>query len=701
MVGSKDSVQGEQGKAYEPGALCRFFSPARGAKQPAANVKKPMSLVTITGLSISFLGKELFSDVGLHVEPDDRIGLVGPNGSGKTTLLRLIAGEISPDKGDITRAKDTRIGYLPQDVRTALSGPLLQSVLDSVPGRRGLRDQISQAEESLADCQSKNDQLKLAGRLASLHQEMSDLDIRFPPHDAEKILSGLGFQEEDFSSPLSTLSEGWKMRAALASLLYQRPDLLLLDEPTNHLDIPSVHWLEQFLQRYKGAIVLVSHDKDLLNRQITRVLSLEDNEVKGYRGNYDSFLDAREEERKILEAQARHQEQKVREAQRFIDRFRAKASKARQAQSKIKLLKKMELVESYRPQKTIRFSFPPAERSGRQVVLIKGVSKGFPGKELYTNLTLTVLRGERIALIGPNGSGKTTLLRMIAGEIQPDQGEINLGHKVTPSYFAQHHLDMLDPTKTIVEEVSTSASDEALGLVRNACGSFLFSGDEVDKPVGVLSGGEKARVSLAKLLVRPGNLMLMDEPTNHLDLISSEILIDALADYRGTMVFVSHNQSFVSRLATKIWDIREGVIEEYPGSLYEYYDHLDRLSPSSEPAPEEHQEYPAHSKKTKGDRKAERRDEAEKRKKIRATLKPIEDRLMGLERRIIELEKRQKELEALLSDPEIFAESNRSVSYLNEYQEVREKLTELMGRWEYGQGELEAAKRELGLITDN
>jgi ATP-binding cassette subfamily F protein 3 len=656
-----------------------------------------MSLVTITGLSISFLGEELYSDVGLQVEPGDRIGLVGPNGSGKTTLLRLIAGEISPDKGDITRAKGSRIGYLPQDVRTALSGQLLQSVLDSVPRRMELREEIVRAEQALAHCRSKQDQLNLAARLASLHQEMSDLDVRFPPHEAERILSGLGFTEADFPTSTSLLSEGWKMRAALASLLYQHPDLLLLDEPTNHLDIPSVHWLEQFLQTYKGAMVLVSHDKDLLNRQISRIMSLEEDGAKGYRGNYDFFLAAREEERKNLEAQARHQEQKVREAQRFIDRFRAKASKARQAQSKIKLLQKMELVESFRPQKTIRFSFPPVERSGRQAVAIKGVSKGFKGKRLYANLTLTVLREERIAIIGPNGSGKTTLLRMIAGELQPDQGEIRLGLKVTASYFAQHHLDMLDPAKTIVEEVSTSASDDTLGRVRNVCGSFLFSGNEVDKPIGVLSGGEKARVSLAKLLVRPGNLMLMDEPTNHLDLISSEILIDALADYRGTMVFVSHNQSFVSRLATKIWDIREGLIEEYPGSLYEYYDHLDRLSSSSEAPPGEQQEFTAQSRKAKGDRKAQRRDEAEKRKKIRATLKPIEDRLTGLEKRITELEKRQKELEAALSDPEIFADSDRGVSYLNEYREVKEKLNELMGRWEYGQDELEAAKRELGL----
>jgi len=659
--------------------------------------QEPMSLVTISKLSLSFLGRELFHEIGFQVEPGSRIGLVGPNGSGKTTLLKLMAGEISPDKGEITRAKGARIGYLPQDVRTALSGTLLQSVLDSVPGRIGLREEITRAEEALSKGQGKGDQLKLAEHLATLHQEMIDLDVRFPPHDAERILSGLGFKEDDFAVSISQLSEGWKMRAALASLLYQRPDLLLLDEPTNHLDIPSVHWLEQFLQAYKGAMVLVSHDKDLLNRQISRIISIEQDGMKTYRGNYDSFLTSREEERKILEAQAKHQEQRVREAERFIDRFRAKASKARQAQSKIKLLKKMELVESYRPQKKVHFSFPPVDRSGRQVVAMRGVAKGFNDKGLYNNLNLTVLREERIAIIGPNGSGKTTLLRMIAGELNPDRGEIRLGHKVSTSYFAQHHLDMLDPAKTIVEEVSTSVSNDTIGAVRNICGAFLFSGDEVDKPIGVLSGGEKARVSIAKLLVKPGNLMLMDEPTNHLDLISSEILIDALATYHGTMVFVSHNQSFVNRLATKIWDIRGGEVEEYPGSLYEYYDHLDRISASSASSYDDQPDRTPQGSQAKGDRKAQRREQAEKRKRIRAALKPIEDRLMGLERRITELEKRQKELEAILSDPEIFADSNRGVSYMNEYREVREKLNELMGRWEYGQGELEAAKRDLGI----
>jgi len=655
-----------------------------------------MSLVTISKLSVTFLGTNLFHNLGLQVEQADRIGLVGPNGSGKTTLLRLITGEISPEAGEIKTGRGIRIGYLPQDVRAALSGNVLQSVLDSIPGRVELRNRIAQTEESLKDTQNQSDRARLAERLAELQQEMSHLEMHFPPHEAERILAGLGFTPDDFSRPISSLSEGWKMRLLLASLLYQKPDLLLLDEPTNHLDIPSVHWLEQFLQTYNGALILVSHDRDFLNRQINRVISFELEGIRSYRGNYDFYLKARDEEKLALEAKAKNREQRAKEAQRFIERFRYKATKARQAQSKIKLLKKMELVESFRPQKTIHFSFPPAPRSGREVVVIKEISKTFGQNTLYKDITRTVLRGERIAVIGPNGSGKTTLLRMVAGEIKPDSGEITLGRQVTMSYFAQHHLEMLDPTKTIIEEVSQTVPYETIGSVRSVCGAFLFSGDDVNKSIGMLSGGEKARVALAKLLVRPENLMVMDEPTNHLDLISSEILTDALVDYSGTLIFVSHNQAFVNRLATKIWDIREEMIEEYPGSLDEYYDHLDRISKhrSLEPDKKQVHESPWKEKKSRKDQK---RAEAEKRRLVRSTLKPIQDKLTLIEQRITDLEQRKKDLEKLLSDPDIFTDKDKSVPLLDEYSEVREKIEELMARWEYGQDQLESARKNLGI----
>lgn len=659
-----------------------------------------MSLIAINNLSLTFSGKEVFNNIGFQVEPGDHVGLIGPNGSGKTSLLRLIARDIYPDRGEIRIGEGTRVGYLPQDVYETLSGTLLQSNLDSIPGRVRLRNEIANIEESLKESRSKQDQEKLAARLAETHQEMSYLETRFPPHRAEKILTGLGFRSDDLDTPVSSLSGGWRMRAVLGSILYKDPDLLLLDEPTNHLDIPSVRWLEQFLQDYRGAMILVCHDRDFLNRQIERVISFEPEGMRNYTGNYDSYLKARDEERKTLEARARNQEIKIKEAKKFIERFRAKATKARQAQSKIKLLEKIELVKTHQKGKTIRFSFPQVSRSGRVAVAIQGVSKGFDNRTLYGDLDLTVLRGERVAIIGPNGSGKTTLLRMVASEINPDQGRISLGHGITMNYYAQHHSEILDPKKTIIEEVYQVVPYETISFVRGVCGAFLFSGEDVDKAIGVLSGGEKARICMAKILVKPGNLLVMDEPTNHLDLISSEILIDALADFNGTILFVSHNQSFVNRLATKIWDIRDGDIVEYPGTLYAYYDHTAGFDNSSLSIPH-HKEEPAQdqakklSNKDRQSRKLKRREKAEKRHLIVATLKPIQDRLSQLEERIADLERREKELGTILADHEIFRDEKKSLPLLHEYNEVREKLKELIQRWEYHQDQLESVRKEL------
>ena len=660
-----------------------------------------MSLVTVLNVTLTLSGREIFSHIGFQVEPSDRIGLVGPNGSGKTTLLRMLKGEISPDQGEVRVVKGLRTGYLPQDVQESQSGALLESVLFSVPDRLELHKERLRVETLLERVHDKADQEKLAETLAEIHQRLATLELTYPRHEAEKILEGLGFQESDFARPVQTLSGGWKTRAALAALLYQKPDLLLLDEPTNHLDVPSVRWLESFLKDRKGAIVMVSHDREFLNRQVERIISFEPEGMRFYNGNYDFYVKAREEERKILAARARNQEQKVKEAEKFIDRFRAKASKARQAQSKIKLVRKMELVETHRTEKTIHFSFPPVPRSGREVLAIRGMSKGFEEKRLYTDLNLTVLRAERIGVIGPNGCGKTTLLKMTAGEMAPDRGTISLGHGVKLGYFAQHHSEVLNPRNTVVQEVHQRVPQASIGFVRNVCGAFLFSGEDVDKVVGVLSGGERVRVSLAKLLVDPGNFLVMDEPTNHLDIASSEILIDALEKYDGTLLFVSHNQSFVNRLATRIWEIRPNGVVQYPGNLAEYYDHLARIAPDPE-APAS--EAPASPVKTghgtgagRRNRKAEKRERAEKRRRVQDTLKPILADLEKVEARIARLEERQKDLEKSLADAEIFRDKNKSVPLLGQYDETREELERLLVTWEKRHGDLETAKKRLGL----
>lgn len=664
-----------------------------------------MSLVNIINLCLVLSQKELFNSLSFQVESGDRLGLVGPNGSGKTTLLRLLSLEMSPDNGEIAITSGARIGYLPQDVSERLSGPILRSVLDSIPGRASLRKDMRKIELLLKENPPEHQQVKLATRLAEIHNELSSLDNIYPSHKAEKILEGLGFRSADFDTHVSALSGGWRMRAALAAILYLNPDLLLLDEPTNYLDLPSVRWLDQFLQDLKGAIILVCHDKEFLNRQIGRVLSFEREGIRIFRGNYDQYIDAREEENRRLEAEARNQEQKVKEAKKFIDRFRYKATKARQAQSKIKLLKKMEIIKTHKREKSIHFAFPEVARSGRVPLTIKDLSKSFVDNVLYNNIDLTVLRGERVALIGPNGFGKTTLLRMIAGEIDPDNGSITLGHNVEMSYYAQHHSEMLDTNSTVINEVYRIVPHESVSFVRGVCGAFLFSGDDVDKPIKVLSGGEKARVSLAKMLIKPGNLLVMDEPTNHLDLISSEILIDALEKYQGTLLFVSHNQSFVNRLATKIWDIRDKNIIEYPGTLSEYYLHLEAADENfptgQEKGPDKGKDLNNISgEKTVVTKKEIRRKKAEKRRHINSLLNPVKDKLAHLEERISFLEKREKEVTGLLADPELFKDKNKSIPLLNEYRGIKDELDESLIKWEENQNRLEELKKKLGLIDN-
>jgi ATP-binding cassette, subfamily F, member 3 len=664
-----------------------------------------MSLINITNLGLAFSRKTIFTNLNFQVEPGDRIGLVGPNGSGKTTLLKIISNELSPDEGEVRIKSGCRVGFLAQDAGERMSGNILQCVLDSIPNRAAMRAEIEAVEKTLKNNIIEDEQEKLAARLAELHHEMSNLEKQYPSHGAEKILSGLGFKDADFERPVSSLSGGWKIRVALAGILYQNSDLLMLDEPTNHLDIPSVHWLEQFLAGYQGAIILVCHDREFLNHQIKRVISFETEGVRSYSGNYDQYMGAREEEVKGLEAKAKNQESQVKEAKRFIERFRSKATKARQAQSKIKLLKKIELVSTHQKAKTIRFSFPEVKPSGKIVLSLQNISKSFGEKELYKNVDLSIMKGEKVAVIAPNGLGKTTLLRIVSGELNATHGSAALGHNVEMSYYAQHHSEMLDLNKTVLEEVYQVVPNESVSFVRGMCGAFLFSGDDVDKPIKVLSGGEKARVCLAKMLIKPGNFILMDEPTNHLDLMSSEILIDALSEYDGTLLFVSHNQSFINRLATKIWDITGGKIIEYPGSLEEYYIHLAGMEAAisesvSQKESKKKNEEISQDPEIKDNRKVARKEKAEKRNFVRSKLKPFEDKVSYLENRISELETREKEIGILLSDPSIYHDKGKSVPLLDEYRHVKDELEESILKWEESHNELETIKSELGLITD-
>ncbi len=647
-----------------------------------------MSLLHARGLSVRFGPKILLDEVSFALGHHDRVGLIGPNGSGKSTLMKILAGRLEADGGSFQLVHKARAGYLPQELSELPPGSLIDGVLGSVPGRSWLESRIVSVEAALPAAATEEEQVELGGELAELHEELLHHEELYGRHRAEEILSGLGFSQQAMSQPAAQLSGGWKMRAALAALLLQDPELLLLDEPTNHLDVPTLEWFDNFLRRSRKAMLLVSHDREFLDRQIDRVLSFEPEGLRSYAGNYERYLELRAEEETHLVAQAEKQQRRRAQMEAFIERFRAKASKARQVQSRIKLMEKEEVVELREERATVRFRFPEAPRSGREVARIEGLDKSYGDKAIYRNLSGQILRGDRIAVIGLNGAGKTTLLKLLADEIEPDQGSIALGHNVVVGYFAQHHTERLDPSRTILEEVHSLVPTEPQSWVRGVLGSFLFSGDDVDKRISVLSGGERARVSLASLLVVPSNFLLMDEPTNHLDLDSSEALIDALTRYQGTLLFVSHNRSFVNGLATQVWEVKDGQIDAQPGDLEDWQ---RRRAAEAQPQQAEGARAPAGAQGAQSRR--ERAAERERRDKV---VGPLKRTISELEKRIGELEKAKKEAETLLADAALFADPARSTPVVKTYQEASRKLEELYARWEHQQEELQALESQLG-----
>jgi ATP-binding cassette subfamily F protein 3 len=647
-----------------------------------------MSLVTAVNLSLAF-GKRLILDgESFALQPGQKIGLIGPNGSGKSTLLRILAGEREADFREVHYARGVRAGYLPQDILELAPGTLVDSVRAAVPGSETLSRAIHEVEEELAAAEDDELRLELSQRLSDQHERLSDFESRYGRHHAESILLGLGFSTRDFERDVKTLSGGWKMRAALAGLLLLEPELLLLDEPTNHLDIPSLAWFDQFLRRSTKAVLLVSHDRDFLNRQIRSVMSFEPEGLRTYPGDYEAYRRQRAEEELDLEVRARRQAQQRAETERFIDRFRYKASKARQVQSRIKQLDKVEIIKMREQRSTVRFRFPQVSRPGREVLRIENLAKRFGEKVIYHNVSRTLERGDRVAIIGVNGAGKTTLLKLIAGELPIDAGSVTLGHNVQAAYYAQHHTEKLDGQKTVLQEIGGLVPDQPPSLVRGVLGSFLFQGDDVDKKIAVLSGGEKARVALARLLVLPSNFLLMDEPTNHLDLDSSERLVEALKDYGGTLLFVSHNRSFINQLATKIWDVRDGGVTEWTGNLDDYLYHLQTLASATTSATTDAATAgPARTIESDRDR---RRREAQEREARAAKLRPVKQEIEKLESRIAGLEAEQKLLEPQLADPSLYNDFQRSRPLMARFQEIKSALDPLYSRWEALQEQLSA-----------
>ncbi len=639
-----------------------------------------MSLVIVQNLSLSYGKKALFESASLTIGPTDRIGLVGANGTGKSTLLKILTGRVTPDDGTITFRRNARVGYLAQELQTLPDGPLVDAVLSSVPGRDGLDERLAVTEQLLTAATDEAEQLELAATLADLHEERDHFDEHYGRHRAERILLGLGFGLAELEKPTTQFSGGWRMRAALAGLLLQDPDLLLLDEPTNHLDLPTLAWFDGFLKRSRKAMVLISHDREFLNRQVNRVVSLEVEGVRMWTGNYEDYRRLRAEEAERLLASAQKLEAKRAQLQAFVDRFRAKASKASQAQSKMKQLEKMERVEVHRERATVGFSFPATTPPGRDVVTVSGLTKAFGDHVVYDGLDARLLRGQRVAVTGLNGAGKTTLLKLITGELTPDAGSITLGHNVQLGYYAQHHADTLDRTRTILDEIMTLVPDKPQAWVRSVLGAFLFSGDDVDKKIGVLSGGERARVALARLLVKPANFLVMDEPTNHLDLDSAEALIEALEDYDGTLLFVSHNRSFLDGLATHIWDVRDRKLLPFMGSMAEYLARLDAEAKDREESGDGPHRSGAPGKASTD--KERKRQEAEARQERSRRLTPLKRELEKLEARIAQLETEQKAREVQLADAEFAKDYGASGPVYAAHREAAEELEQALARWE-------------------
>ncbi|OFZ73000.1 MAG: hypothetical protein A3K03_08645 [Bdellovibrionales bacterium RIFOXYD1_FULL_44_7] len=636
-------------------------------------------MIDILNITKQYGSKVLFEDATLHISERCRAGLIGPNGSGKTTLFRLILGIENSDSGNISCPRSLAIGYLSQEVPKSSD----RTVLAEVMKMDGRRENLLLAKRELETRFSKINSEDISpdlDRYGRIQEELEHLDEYRIEARAKEILMGIGFKTSDFDRSLSEFSGGWLMRAALAKLLLMDPDLLLLDEPTNHLDLESLLWLEEFLNSFGGAIVTISHDTEFLNRTVNKVFEIDQRQIVTYKGNIDAYRLQKEERLKILRAQYTGQQAKIAEMERFIARFRAKATKARQAQSRIKALEKIERIELPEDHSTVRFRFPPAPHSGKEVVTLTDLSAGYAAKTVFKNLNWTIKRGSRHLIAGVNGAGKTTLLKLLSGQLDPQIGSLRFGHEVKIGYYAQHQTDALDLKKTVLEELQSVSGDLPITRIRTIAGAFLFSGDAVEKRCSILSGGEKARVVMAKLLLSPVNFLLLDEPTNHLDIESRNVLLDALTDYEGTLCIVSHDRAFVSPLVDTILEIvpppdeRENEAAQVVQLLENYDDYLQRkIAETSSMI----------RNGTVSNQTSEIKTTAPKRSGPSNNQKKAwQQERINIETRISRLEKRQFELQAVLSDSKIYEDKQKSLILIEEQRAIQKDLNLQLSRWE-------------------
>jgi len=640
-------------------------------------------MVSVNNISVEFGGTTLFEQVSFFVGDKERIGLAGKNGAGKTTLLRILCNEQKPSSGEIVVPENEKVGYLPQEKKVHSTKNLLQetlSVFSYVEEIKKKRDAIQRQLVSRTDYESKS-YLKLFEELNVLTDQLTIMNERQLEGLAVKVLKGLGFLESELDRQVNTYSLGWQMRIELAKLLLLQPELLLLDEPTNHLDLDAILWLEDYLKNYKGSVLLVSHDRRFLDNLTTRTIEINNKKIYDYKVSYSRYLELRDERVNQQMAEYNNQQKQIREVKRFIERFRSKATKAKQVQSRVKHLEKMERVRvDDLDSSGIHFHFPPAPHSGKVVVEGINVSKSYGFERVLDNIEFQIIRGEKIAFVGRNGEGKTTLSKVLAKQLDYE-GKIKYGHNVQIGYYAQDQWEMLDPSKTVFETVDEVAVGDIRKRLKSILGAFLFQGGDIDKKISVLSGGEKARLSLAKLLLKPSNLLILDEPTNHLDLLSKDILKTALLEYDGTLILVSHDRDFLSGLTERFYEFRNHKIKEFRGTLQEYLEkkNIENLQEVETKTPQKKKQKAVSENQLDWEAKKER---ARKQRKLKKELEKIENQIANLESKLNSVNEK-------LSKPDEFLEEIKRGDLSREHGQLQAEIDRHYEKWEEIQQQLE------------
>jgi ATP-binding cassette, subfamily F, member 3 len=624
-------------------------------------------MISITNLSYFIGGRALYENANMFIKPKDKIGLIGLNGRGKSTLLKLINGDYKPDGGSISKSNDCTIGFLNQDLLSyqtedAIVTVAMEAFKDAVDTQRQIEKILHKLETEYSD--------DLVNKLTKLQEKFEHLDGYSMQARAEEVLEGIGFSTADLHRPLKQFSGGWRMRVMLAKLLLEKPSLLMLDEPTNHLDLPSIEWVEDYLRNYEGAVVIVSHDRRFLDNVVTKTVDVTQQQLVTYEGNYSFYLEEKELRQSIQQNAYENQQAKIRQTERFIERFKAKASKSRQVQSRVKSLEKLDMIEEVIDDTAaVNFRFKFNQQPGRFIVNLNHVSKSYGQLEILKNTTTAIERTDKIALIGANGKGKSTLLRIIAGE-EPIEGERIMGYNVIRAFYAQHQLESLHVENEIIDELKQAGSGKTEQELRNVLGCFLFSDEDQFKKIKVLSGGEKSRVALAKTLISEANFLLLDEPTNHLDFISENILIQALQQYKGSFVVVSHNRHFVSQIANKIWYIEDKQIKEYPGTYaeYEYWKKKNEASGLTKVEPPKP--------------KVEKKVDEPKVVSQQSQIKLLEKDLKKVEDQIEQLQNDKSRFENEMATPEVYTNGEKLKKYKFDLEKVNKQLADANAKWE-------------------